>query len=193
MKIDERKVYLIDIILFIGLFIFLFTFVSYVTSNIDSWLASNQYKILSNIFYIYVLYIILKCIIGSILFIKTCYKNEINLSFKLLFPIYNIIFFILFFIIIILGIEYYLRLVNYNLLRNYSLNIFGVIFNEKILYILVILNIFINLFGLPMQLLYTNYKIKINKIVNYVITYLTIIIILYLNYFLIIMVISGGD
>ena len=192
MNINGKKLYFIDNIIFIGLFILIYIFASYITSNIDSWLNSYQYKYIAHIFYIYIFYIMLKCIIGGFLFIKSVYKKEINISFKLLFPIYNIIFIILFIVLIIIGIKYYFDLVNnYNM--NYYLSIFGILFNEKRLYIILIINIVLNLFGIPMYLLYTKEKININKIIKYIISYITIIFILYLNYFLIIMVISGGD
>jgi hypothetical protein len=185
---NMRKIYLIDCILFIGLFIFLYLFSDYIVHNIDSWKESSQYIVLMNTFYIYVLYIFLKSIMGGILLMKSIKNKEIILTRKTIITIYNIIFFILFMLIIIYGIIYY-----QDFRIKYQVNIFGLLFNEFHLYILTIINIFVNLLGIPMHLIYVDKNILLNKILKYILYSITIFIVLIINFGIIIYVINGSD
>jgi hypothetical protein len=184
---NMRKIYLIDCILFIGLFIFLYLFSGYIVHNINSWKESSQYIVLTNTFYIYVLYIFIKSITGGILLFKSIRNKEIILTRKTIITIYNIIFF-LFMLIIIYGF------INYHDFRiKYQVNIFGLLFNEFQLYILTIINIIVNLLGIPMYLIYIDKNILLNKIIKYILYSITIFIVLIINLGIIIIVINPYD
>jgi len=137
--------------------------------------------------------IFIKSNIGCILLIKAIKNREIIITRKSIITIYNIIYLALFILIIIFGLKYYMDLKNLGFSLKFQINVFGFKIREIPIYYFTIINTFINLFGIPMFLLYINKKIYLNKILKYSIQIVTMLIVLIMNFYFIVLVLNGFD
>jgi len=179
MKLKENRLFLFDFFIFIGLIIFMHLFV----------ILNNLISLENNYFYffgictliLFFIYNFIKSIFGGILLIKSIIKNEITIKKKDIFLSSNIIFTILYIIILCFN---RFRLSDPDI--NYTLNIFGLSFTTFQLYIIAIINIFMNMIGIPIWQIYLFINSNIKNNLKHFMNIFTMLIIFFYNWMLLI-------
>jgi hypothetical protein len=174
MKINKNKLFLFDFWFFIGLIINIFIFT--IINNINDWsnVIIESIQVYSR--YLLVGYNILKSIFGGIFLLKAIHKREIFLSKNIVFSISNLMYVgILIFILI----SYQFSLSDSDIY--YNITICGLNITTFHLYILAVIKVCINMFGIPMWFIFLFSECQINNNMKRTLNIITRIIIIFYN------------
>jgi hypothetical protein len=180
-KPNKNNLYVFDFWCFIGYTIYLI-FALAMVNHTDIFL--NIFH--SIIFKVFICYNILKSIFGIIFLINSLIKKEITITKNVLFFIFDFIFIIFLILLFKATLEQTYKFsdpdFNYNNIINYkNITIPGLSINAFQIYIFAIVNLFINILGIPMWHIYFCFKTKTRNIMKISFNILTRIIIIINN------------